>query len=188
MKITFITSNRIKIAQFLQTFQDGRIEVDFVGNEKPEIQADSGVEVAADTALYYAKKLNTLVVREDHCLYINALPGFPGPYTHYFDDHMSAEALLAALRGAEDRSGYFLLAAVVAAPDGRSWVYTDQVPIYIAETAAGSRRNFDRVLIREGETLTFAQQADQGIETPYGVWDQNIIAIRRDLENGVFEA
>lgn len=47
MKITFITSNRIKIAQFLQTFQDGNIEVDFVGNEKPEIQADTGVEIAA---------------------------------------------------------------------------------------------------------------------------------------------
>lgn len=159
-------------------------DVEIIPNDRPEIQADNGTEIARESALHYATQHDGLVIREDHSLYINALHPFPGPYTHYFDRHMSMETLLAMLYGAADRTGFFELNAAVANSDGFSKIYSYRVPVQIATVPSGNCGNFDKVLMLQGESKTFAYKQEHGIPAP-DIWNRNLVAIREDLPDGI---
>lgn len=100
--LTLITSNKDKIRQAKEVFSNTSIQINYIANDLPEIQANSSIEIAKETAIYYAKKINGAVIREDHSLFINALYPFPGPYTNYFDKNMPVETLLSILKKEKD--------------------------------------------------------------------------------------
>lgn len=100
--LTLITSNKDKIRQAKEVFSNTSIQINYIANDLPEIQANSSIEIAKETAIYCAKKINGAVIREDHSLFINALYPFPGPYTNYFDKNMPVETLLSILKKEKD--------------------------------------------------------------------------------------
>lgn len=57
------------------------------------------MEIAEHAVKKAMEDLEEPVVREDHSLYLDALPGFPGPYTSYFDSQIPAEKLLELVEG-----------------------------------------------------------------------------------------
>ena len=84
------------------------IEVDNVKMETIEIQADTVEEVAMHSAKEASDKLKCAVLKNDTGLYVEALGGFPGPYTHYVDERLGEDGLLKLLEGVDNRNACFM--------------------------------------------------------------------------------
>lgn len=85
-KITYVTGNWTKIDSARQVLEPLGFEIDNVKMETIEIQADDVEEVAKYSAKWASQKLKCDVLKNDTGLFVEALNGFPGPYTHYADD------------------------------------------------------------------------------------------------------
>ena len=105
--ITYVTGNWAKIDSAKQILEPLGYSVNNIKIETPEIQADDVTEVAKYSAKWAAQKLNVPVLKNDSGLFVNALKGFPGVYTHYADDTIGADGLLKLMEGIENRNAYF---------------------------------------------------------------------------------
>ena len=48
------------------------------------------------------------MLKNDTGLYVEALGGFPGPYTHYVDEKLGEDGLLKLLKGVDNRNACFI--------------------------------------------------------------------------------
>lgn len=177
-EIYIITRNKGKLLAAQKAFSQYGIEVKAIDKEYPEIQADTSIEIARFIALQAAKEFKVPVIREDHSLYIRALGKFPGPYTNYFDRNLFVEQLLNMLKDARDRTGHFDVAAVYAKPDGTYKDFIFQVPIKISKEARGKNGNWDKILMLEKSSRTFAETKE---EDNVDVWNKNYLAIAQEI-------
>ena len=178
MKVNILTKNPGKRLAAKNVFDKYNIEVNFLDNEYPEIQANSSLEIAKYTAIEASKDLGIPVIREDHSLVINSL-GFPGPYTSYIEKKLSAEKLLKLLSEEPDRSGYFEIATVYAEPDGITKEYVFKVPIIFSKEEKGNLQNgWARIIMLENENRTLAEYPE---EERVGIWDNNYQEIAKWL-------
>ena len=184
MTIHLITNNKDKARIYNDFFADTMFCVRCIPNEWPEIQADKGIDIAKATLQHYASVYpNDILVREDHSLYLDALFPFPGPYMSYFDKNMSVNTLLSIMESKTPRTGYFELATVVRFPNGLSFDYSHHVQISVAKEAKGHSGNWDKVLVLEGENMSFSEKADARIEAKTHIWNVNVQKLKRDIEN-----
>lgn len=107
-KITYVTGNWSKIMSAKNILEPLGIEVDNVKMETTEIQADTVEEVAMHSAKEASDKLKCAVLKNDTGLYVEALGGFPGPYTHYVDERLGEDGLLKLLEGVDNRNACFM--------------------------------------------------------------------------------
>ena len=107
-KITYVTGNWSKIMSAKNILEPLGIEVDNVKMETTEIQADTVEEVAMHSAKEASDKLKCAVLKNDTGLYVEALGGFPGPYTHYVDERLGEDGLLKLLEGVDNRNACFI--------------------------------------------------------------------------------
>lgn len=96
-RITYVTGNWAKLDSARQVLEPLGFEIDNVKMETIEIQADDVEEVAKYSAKWASKKLKCDVLKNDTGLFVEALNGFPGPYTHYADDTIGEDGLLKLL-------------------------------------------------------------------------------------------
>ncbi len=96
-KITYVTGNWSKIMSAKQILEPLGIEVENIKMETTEIQADTVEEVAMHSAKEASDKLKCTVLKNDTGLYVEALGGFPGPYTHYVDEKLGEDGILKLL-------------------------------------------------------------------------------------------
>ena len=106
-KITYVTNNKAKIASAKKALEPLGYEIDNIKIETPEIQADDVTEVAKYSAKWAAKELKVPVLKNDSGLFIKALNGFPGVYTHFADDTIGEGGILKLMEGIQDREAYF---------------------------------------------------------------------------------
>ena len=107
-KITYVTGNWSKLLSAKQILEPLGIEVCNVKMETTEIQADSVEEVAKHSAKEASEKLKCDVLKNDTGLYVEALGGFPGPYTHYVDEKLGENGILKLLENEENRNACFV--------------------------------------------------------------------------------
>ena len=93
-KITYVTNNKAKIASAKKALKPLGYEIDNIKIETPEIQADDVTEVAKYSAKWAAEELKVPVLKNDSGLFIKALNGFPGVYTHFVDDTIGEGGIL----------------------------------------------------------------------------------------------
>ena len=173
--IYLLTKNPWKILAAKKSFSKYNLELKMLDEKYEEIQADTSLEIARHAAVSVSKKLKLPVIREDHSLFINEL-GFPGPYTKYIESRLSAEKLITLLK--EDRKGYFEIAAVYAEPNGLIKEFVFRVPIKISKVIRGTRGNWNRVLMLENSSKTFAESTE---EENLDVWNKNFEEIAKFL-------
>ena len=106
-KITYVTGNWAKILSARQILEPLGFEIDQIKMDVPELQDDSIEEVAKFSAKWASEKLKCDVLKNDSGLCVEALNGFPGPYTHYVDDTLKEDGILKLLNGVENRKAYF---------------------------------------------------------------------------------
>jgi len=81
LKILVATGNRAKFREMRDILREHGIEAERVDVDYPELQSDSLEEIAAHGARYCAESLGKPVIVEDSGLFVDALNGFPGPYS-----------------------------------------------------------------------------------------------------------
>lgn len=106
-KIIFVTGNMTKLNSARKVLEPLGIEVDNEKMETIEIQADDVEDVAKYSAKWASEKLKCTVLKNDMGLFVEALNGFPGVYTHYVDDTLGEAGLLKLMEGKENRKAYF---------------------------------------------------------------------------------
>lgn len=160
-KITYVTGNWSKIASAKQILEPLGIEVDNVKMETTEIQADTVEEVAMHSAKEASDKLKCTVLKNDTGLYVEALGGFPGPYTHYVDDKLGEDGLLKLLDGVENRTACFIEAFAYCEYGKDPIVFKSITKGVIATEKSGEYGwSWDFIFIPEGKDKTMGNYPD----------------------------
>ncbi len=171
MKLNFLTSNAFKIATAKMVFEPVGIEVVPLSLPIPEIQADTNQEVARHSALEAAKEYGEPVMREDHGFFLDAFPGWPGPYMAHTERIILPEDMLRLLVG-KKRTGYFEMALAYAWPSGDLVEYSFQLPCLVAEEIRPGGKDFgwDSILCLGDEERALSEYLQ---EERYAFFTQN---------------
>lgn len=98
------------------------------------------------------------LVLEDSGLYINALKGFPGPYSSYVFKKIGNEGILKLMRSVKDRTAKFVCVVAFAHPKYGIRLFKGEVKGKISLEVRGSKGfGFDPIFIPEGSNKTFGE-------------------------------
>ncbi len=134
----FITSNEGKFREVKEMAAKFGIEVEWLKMEYLEPQGNSLEEIARVSAEMLTSRINGEFFLEDSGLFVEALKGFPGPYSSYVFKTIGNEGILKLMDGVEDRRAFFM--AVVAYFDGSTVrTFTGKVEGEIAREIRGTQ-------------------------------------------------
>jgi len=157
LRIYFATSNKHKFLEASRVLEKYGVELALFSYEKRELQSEDLGEIALHSALVAYTFVNAPVVVEDSGLFVEALKGFPGPFSSYVYKTIGVRGLLKLMEGVEDRRAHFEAAVAVVFPPYER-VFRGRVDGFIATEARGaSGFGFDPIFIPEGESRTFAE-------------------------------
>jgi len=162
IKIYFVTRNKGKFKEVETLAKQYGIIMEQLEVDKLEIQADDIRDVALYAARYVFEKIggSRNIVVEDAGLFINALRGFPGPYSSYVYKTIGIHGILKLMDNVKDRSAFFKAVVVFESPWLGEKVFEGIVHGEIALEARGSMGfGFDPIFIPEGSTKTFAEMS-----------------------------
>lgn len=122
-KICFVTTNAGKIREAALLFRD-YIDVEQINMSYPELQDDDLSKIAAYGAKYCAEQLNKPVIVEDSGLFVDALKGFPGPYSAYVQRTLGNKGVLKLMEGEKNRRAEFRSVVGYCAPGEEPTTFT----------------------------------------------------------------
>ena len=102
----FVTGNELKFKVALQALQGSGISLEQKSLPVPEIQSRRLEEIAEWSADWACRQLGRAVVVTDSGYFIEALNGFPGPFTKYVNEWFSAGDYLSLMQARSDRRAY----------------------------------------------------------------------------------
>ena len=132
--------------------------------EKYEIQAEDLSEIASVAAQQALKESSVqAVVAEDAGFFVDALNGFPGPYSSYVYKKIGVIGILRLLRETDRREASFCSAVAYCSRSQRSACFEGTVKGQVTFAPRGEQGfGFDPIFIpNQGEGRTFAEM---GIE------------------------
>lgn len=154
-KIVYVTGNWSKLMSAKNILEPLGIEVENVKMETTEIQADTTEEIAIYSAKEASDKLKCAVLKNDTGLYVEALNGFPGPYTHYVDEKIGEDGLLKLLDGVQNRNACFIEAFAYCEYGKEPVVFKSVTKGKIAREKSGTYGwSWDFIFIPDGEDKT----------------------------------
>ena len=161
-KIVYVTGNWSKIMSAKNILEPLGIEVDNIKMETTEIQADTVEEVAIHSAKEASDKLKCAVLKNDTGLFIEALNGFPGPYTHYVDERLGEDGILKLLEHEENRNACFIEAFAYCEYGKEPDVFKSITKGTIAKEKSGTYGwSWDFIFIPEGKDKTMGNYPDE---------------------------
>ena len=135
----FLSNNMNKFREAARILEKYGIIIVLIRLKKKEIQNDSIEKIAKVSAEEAAEELNLPVVTEDAGLFIDALNGFPGPYSSFTYRTIGVEGILKLMSGVENRKAKFKSAVAYAEPSGESRIFSGGVSGEISVTAKGDK-------------------------------------------------
>ncbi len=158
MKLYFATGNRHKYEEASRVLAEYGVElVQLTRVPKLEIQSGSLAEIALTAARAAYLELGEPIIVEDAGLYIEALNGFPGPYSSYVYKTLGCKGILKLLEGVKRRDAYFESAVAAVIPPYEE-VFVARIRGIIArEPRGGEGFGFDPIFVPRGDDRTFAE-------------------------------
>ncbi len=149
----FITSNEGKYREVSEMARKYGVEIEWMRMKYLEPQGSDLEEIARLSALMLAEKIDGKFFIEDSGLFIEAMKGFPGPYSSYVFKTIGNEGILKLMEGVENRKAYFK--AVVAYYDGKEvHTFTGIVEGEISREMRGSEGfGYDPIFLYQGKTF-----------------------------------
>lgn len=105
--ILFVTKNIHKFNEACKIFEEYKIAAGMLRIKKTEIQSRNLQEIAKTSVLEAFKRCNLPIIVEDAGLFIEALNGFPGPYSSYVYKTIGNKGILQLTRTAKKRDAEF---------------------------------------------------------------------------------
>jgi XTP/dITP diphosphohydrolase len=157
MEVLFATSNPHKVKEAIDVGIDYGIEFVQLKESYPEIRDEDVAKIAEDGASHIYDIIKKPVVVDDTGLYINALNGFPGPFSAYTFKKIGCQGILRLMNGMDDRSAVFVSA--VGYCDGLELLtFRGECRGTITDTMRGPPIfGYDPIFLPEGEVKTFAE-------------------------------
>jgi XTP/dITP diphosphohydrolase len=93
-EVNFITQNHAKVAELQAKAEPFALTINHVSAPYPELQADTLEDVVRYGLAYCQKKFPAPFIIEDSGLFIDALDGFPGPFSSYVHRTVGNRALV----------------------------------------------------------------------------------------------
>lgn len=158
-KISFVTSNEGKYREVSEIAKEYNFDVEWIKMDYLEVQDETLEEIAEKSAEMLKEKIKKEFFLEDSGLFIDALKGFPGPYSSYVFKTIGNDGILKLMKGVKNRRAYFK--AVIAYWDGKEIsTFTGIVEGEIAEEIRGSHGfGFDPIFLYRGRT--FAEMGEE---------------------------
>ncbi len=131
MRVLLVTGNQSKAAEVRDVLRPYGVSVEKADLRKFEVQGEIE-EVSMLAARMAAMEALEPVVVDDSGLYVEALKGFPGPYSSYAYSTIGNEGLLSLLRHEENRRATFRCAVSYVDPiNGVEMTFLGEVAGYI---------------------------------------------------------
>ena len=158
MKLYFATSNRHKYEEARRVLSEYGVKlVQLTSVPKLEIQGESLADIALNAARTAYLRLGEPLIVEDAGLYIEALKGFPGPYSSYVYKTLGCRGILRLLEDEERREAYFESAVAAIIPPYEEVFVARVHGVIAAEPRGEGGFGFDPIFIPRGEARTFAE-------------------------------
>ena len=105
--------------------------------------------------------MNQAVIKNDSGLIIEALKGFPGPYTAYVENTLTEDGILKLMSGEENRKAYFVEVISYCEPGKEPISFISKTLGTISKEKKGEYGwSYDRIFIPFNETKTLAEFND----------------------------
>lgn len=158
----FLTGNRHKYLEILNIARQINFPIDIKmggGKDKIEIQSDSLEKIVEFATRHaYEKGYDNFFI-EDAGLFIEALKGFPGPYSHYVYATIGIQGILKLMRDITKRKAYFK-SVIGLCLNGDIKIFVGITNGLITRAPRGSYGfGFDPIFIPEGYSKTFAEMS-----------------------------
>jgi len=112
----FVTGNIHKFNEARWVLTEYGVATALLRMKAPEIQDDDSEVIAKTGAAEAAKKCNLPVIVEEAGLFIEALNGFPGPYSSYVYRTIGTKGILKLMEKIENRRASFYSAVAFGSP------------------------------------------------------------------------
>ena len=153
-KVVFVTGNKGKFGEAKEILAAKDIEVIQNDNGYPELQEDELEPIAAYGAKWAAEELKMPVMVDDSGLFIEALNGFPGPYSAFVEENLGNQKVLKLMEDETNRKAVFKSVIGYCEPDSEAVVFTGTVEGQIAYEERGTGGfGYDPIFEYEGETF-----------------------------------
>jgi XTP/dITP diphosphohydrolase len=155
----FVTSNVHKFQEARRVLSEYRIATAKLKVEAVEIQEDSLENIAKFSALDAVKNCGLPVFVEDAGLFVEALQGFPGPYSRYVYDTVGVDGILKLMKNIENRSAHFQSVIAFSSPKEQPVCFVGKVEGKISLEKRGTAGfGYDPIFEPlEGDGRTFAE-------------------------------
>ncbi|HXL50274.1 MAG TPA: XTP/dITP diphosphatase [Candidatus Limnocylindrales bacterium] len=156
--VWFMTENPDKFREARSILDGQGIQIRQLRRAKVEVQ-DSSLEKIARFAVKAASVNRTgLLVVEDSGLFIEALKGFPGPFSSYVYKTIGLKGILSLMHDQRKRNAYFQTSIAVASTNVPPRVFTGTVRGSVSREIRGTAGfGYDPIFIPEGFRETFGQ-------------------------------
>jgi XTP/dITP diphosphohydrolase len=157
MEVLFATSNRHKVAEANKVGAEYNVSFTQINVMYPEIRADSCRAVAEDGARYVHSQINRPIIVEDSGLFIDALNGFPGPFSAFVVGKIGLGGMLKLMDGVNDRKASFISAVAYCDKDVLE-IFEGAAEGYITHEERGTHGfGYDPIFHPADSTKTFAE-------------------------------
>lgn len=154
----FVTENEYKFREAKTILAEMSISIRQLKQEKLELQRSSLREIAAYALKHVSSDKKGFFLVEDSGLFVNALQGFPGPFSSYVLTTIGLKGLLRIMRPIQNRKARFESAVAVALPFGHTRVFSGKVQGKISHRVRGQEGfGYDPIFVPEGSKRTFAE-------------------------------
>lgn len=172
--ILFVTSNPEKIYFAQKSLALHGIEVEPVKVELEELQSDDPEHLITRKAHDAFAKLGKPLLVSDHNWDFPALSGFPGPYMHFINDHLTADDLLRLMQDTQDRRA--ILREYMGYYDGKtSKIFMEELHgvLLLAPEGQGVPGQQIISLTQDGHSIAYHlnQGTDPRGDTPRQIWE-----------------
>ncbi len=161
MDVVYVTGNKFKIEMAQKILSPLGINVIQKKIYCPEIQDDEIEKVSQYSAQYAANELQIPVIKNDSGLIIDALKGFPGPYTSYIENTITEDGILKLMENKNIRTARFVEIISYCEPNKNPVSFISNTVGSISDEKRGNFGwSFDRIFIPKGQNKTLAEYND----------------------------
>ncbi len=134
----FVTSNVHKFMEARPVLAEYGIATALLRFKALEIQDENIENIAKTSAAEASRKCNLPVLVEDAGLFIEAINGFPGPYSHYVYQTIGTRGILKLMKNVNQRDAHFRSVVAFCDTDGSMKIFHGEAAGKIAEGERGA--------------------------------------------------